>query len=139
MKKRGILSAAFAALLIGVATQANAQQRPQPVPTPQPAPTDGTTTAAGRHHYPPLRFPATAARYEIYVHFLLDTIRKAAGHRGITQGDVNKAVLTLKDCTSKIEADGYVTQNENQYCMNVFSSTLHELATPYLLQAEASH
>jgi len=135
--KRGLL---IAALLVGIAAQANAQQRPQPI-NPTPAP-DGTATTGGggtNHHYPPLKFPATAARYEIYVHFLLDTIRKAAGHRGITQGDVNKAVLTLKDCTSKIEADGYVTQGENQYCMGVFSSTMHELATPYILQAEGAH
>ena len=98
-----------------------------------------TTTPHVRHHYPPLVFPATAARYDVYASFMVDLIRKQAGHGPITQGDVNKAVLAMKDCTSKIEAKGYVTQADATACNQVLSRTLHEIATPYVMQYAATH
>jgi hypothetical protein len=123
-----------AGLLLTV--EAHAQQAmPQPLPQ-----TGGTTTTTHvRHHYPPLVFPATAARYDVYASFMVDLIRKQAGHGPITQGDVNKAVLVMKDCTSKIEAKGYVTQADATACNQVLSQTLHEIATPYVMQYAATH
>ena len=110
--------ALLVAALSTASVSATAQQRPQPI-----NPSDSSASASGHHHnLTPLRFPATAARYDQYIAFMLDTIRKLVGKGGVTQGDVNKFVLAVKDCASNVEADGVVTEWESRRCGDVMKA-----------------
>ncbi len=113
--------ALLAAALLTASVSATAQQRPQPI-----NPSDASSSSATGHHHnlTPLRFPATAARYEQYITFMLDTIRKLVGKGGVTQGDVNKFVLAVKDCASNAEADGVVTEWESRHCGEVMKANV---------------
>jgi hypothetical protein len=62
------------------------------------------------------RFPMTSAQYEHNVGKLLDVLHKAKPTGPITSGDLNKAILIVRDCASNAEADGVVTQKEAQFC-----------------------
>ena len=109
--------ALLVAALSTASVSATAQQRPQPI-----NPSDSSAATTHHHNLTPLRFPATAARYEQYVTFMMDTIRKLVGKGGVTQGDVNKFVLAVKDCASNAEADGVVTEWESRRCGDVMKA-----------------
>jgi hypothetical protein len=132
MKRAAVL---LMAVVMGVAVSASAQQRPAPLPVPIPS---NTGTASGHHgRLPVLRYPVSAAQYDQYSQFYIGLLRKAVGRQGITQGDVDKAILAIKDCAGRIEADGVVTRSESQYCRRVLREKIHELATPYLMKYAA--
>ena len=108
-------------LLQGV--QANAQQQ-QITPLPKPV-----------HPLPKLRhFPIPASDYEQYVQWYLQVLRTMPARYHVQQGEVDSVILLLKDCSSKVEADGYVTRREMDYCNNQMFAKIREIAAPYILQ-----
>ena len=118
-----------ASLIVGVLLvfafigTAEAQQRPTQIDS-----TTAPTTTTHYHHdtnpaLTRLRFPATAARYQLFISLMLDMARKAAGHNGVTPGDSNKAILAIRECAMNVEADGFVTQSESNYCLRVIRAT----------------
>jgi hypothetical protein len=137
--KRGPLLLALVMVTVGAV--ASAQNRPQPIPSGDDgnAQAASSTSATRPSHLPPMHYPATAWRYHKHVEFMLGLLQKAVGRAHVTQGDVNKVVLVLKDCAAHAEADGYVTREEGQHCQTVVYEKLHELATPYLIQYAAEH
>ena len=112
------------ALAIGMLLQgasANAQQR-MPLPKPD-------------HPLPRItRFPIPAAQYDQYVQYYLVVIRQLPARFHVAQSDADSIVLLVKDCASKVEADGYVTRSEMDYCHNIMMTKAHEVAAPYMLQ-----
>jgi hypothetical protein len=123
MKYLGLLAAV--ALSVSMVGTAAAQQMPQPLPTNG---TGGTHHVTVHQDISPLRFPATAARYEVFVSFMLDGIRKMSTSRGVvTQGDINKMVLQLKECAARVEANGTVTSAENASCIGILRTSLREI------------
>jgi hypothetical protein len=119
MKIRGLLLAG----IVFVALSADAQQAPQPLPQPQPLP-----NATGQQHQAPiLHFPITAARYHTYIGGVLSNFQRLVGSHGVTQGDLNKVSLRVKDCASTAEADGWVTANEFQHCSDVLDTAVEEV------------
>ncbi len=135
MKRLGLL---LGVLILGafvvLAQDASAQQRPTPVP----ATTHGSSIKPDRP-LPPLHFPTTAATYEAYVQFYLKMLREAGVRYHVDSGDTNKAILLLRDCASRVEADGYVTRNEARACHRQTMAMVHEIATPYMMQYAAEN
>ncbi len=109
------------ALVLGV-NVANAQQRPN---MPLPPPPKELKT---------LRFPAPAAKYDQVVQWYLGLIRQFPVRFHAAQADTDLLVLLVKDCASRIEADGIVTQGEHKYCERTILAKAHELMTPYMMQ-----
>jgi hypothetical protein len=64
-------------------------------------------------------FPMPAARYEATVSKVLEKLRHLRPTGPVTQSDINKAILLFRDCSSNIEADGYVTMGEMKHCNQV--------------------
>lgn len=127
---RRFLFASLVATTLMIGGSASAQQRPSPLPT-----GNGNSALKPENKLPPLRFPTTAATYEQYVQYWLKLVRTATTKYRVSQGDANKVVLHLKDCASRVEADGYVTRAEANYCRTTTMSMVHEIATPYMMQA----
>jgi len=122
MKRGAILAAA--AILFGVGI-ANAQHHNSPLPKPpEPLPKI-------------VHFPAPASQYDKYVQYYLTLLRSLPAKMNVKQGDVDVVILMLKDCASRVEADGIVTQNEAKYCETITMNKVHELATPYFMQQAA--
>jgi hypothetical protein len=118
------------ASIILVAISANAQQQPQPLPQQ----TDATEAAPKG---PPVfhTFPVTAARYHTWLNWILSYAQKANGKGPVTQGDVNKINLRMRDCATRVEADGYVTQSEYESCIHVFDRTMNEIILDHRLNS----
>ncbi len=122
MKLRGALLAA-AAVLFGVSVASAQHTSPLPKP-PEPLPKT-------------VHFPAPASQYDKYVQYYLVLLRSLPSRMNVRQADVDIVILLLKDCASRIEADGIVTQNEAKYCETITMNKVHELATPYVMQQAA--
>lgn len=126
--KRFLCITAVVSAMLFQGVQANAQQTHQHV-DPLPRPT---------HKLPPLQhFPVRAADYEQYVQYYLVVLRSLPGRYHMNPGDLDPVILNLKECSSKIEADGYVTRREMDYCHNQMITKMHEVAGPYILQHAA--
>jgi hypothetical protein len=133
MKK---LLAPFLALVMFAAVDASAQQRPQPLPTN----TGNTSTTGGdplHKPLPPLHYPAPASTYQAYVNFYAALLRQAGTKFNVAPGDIDKAMLLLKDCAARVQADGYVTLAEARYCRVLTMRKVHELAAPYMIKHAA--
>jgi len=63
-----------------------------------------------------VRFPMPAASYHLRIDRMLTMLRKARPVGPVSQGDLNKAILIIKDCAMRAEADGIVTQAEATGC-----------------------
>jgi hypothetical protein len=123
MKLRRALLAA-ATIIFGVSI-ASAQHTTSPLPKPpEPLPKF-------------VRFPAPASQYDKYVQYYMTLLRSLPSRMGVKQGDVDVVILLLKDCASRIEADGIVTQAESKYCETITMNKVHERATPYMMQQMA--
>lgn len=97
-------------------SQAEAQQQaPQPVP-------EQTAVAI-------TSWPTTAARYHVYVTWMIKEMSKLLGvpQAHVTQGDINKVALRVKDCEASVAADGIVTRNEFRMCERVWDQAFSEL------------
>jgi len=116
-----------------VVSSANAQQRPTPLPS-------GGGAGSGSalkpdHKLPTLHYPTPAATYEQYVQYYLKLIRAASSRYHVASADTNKVILFLRDCSARVEADGYVTEREAHYCNSQTMAMVHDIATPYIMQA----
>lgn len=132
----GLLAAVV--LLVGV--DASAQQRPEPVGGGEQQQQQQIDIPKPNQPLPVLRYPAPAANYERYVQYWLQLLRSMPSSRyHVAQVDVDSAVLMLKDCSARIEADGYVTRNEAKACRKQMMAKLHEIATPYMMQFAAEN
>ncbi len=125
--KRVVLLVALMLMVVGIPTANAQQQQVQPIPeVPKPD-----------HPLPLLRFPAPAATYDLYVQYWLQLIRTAGQRYHVGPGETDKVVLLVKDCAMRVEADGYVTQGEARDCRVMAMTKMHEIATPYIVQAAA--
>lgn len=73
----------------------------------------------------------TAARYEQVVSKTLDRLRAMPPIGPVSRGDINALILRIRDCSSAIEADGWVTQAEASRCnamiMGIIRQRRHEI------------
>lgn len=103
--KASFLGAGLLVTLVAAAPTASAQQHVQQQHT------QANPQVARLAHY-----PMPAATYHVHVDQLLGILRKAKPIGPITKADYDKAILMLKDCSSRAEADGVVTKAESKYC-----------------------
>jgi len=123
MKIRNALIAVF----VLVAVSANAQQRPEPI--------DNTDANAQNQHKIPIikHFPCTAAEYDKFIKWEMGMLQTTAARFPEMHAEFNKVVLRVRDCTSMVEADGYVTQSEFQFCDRRLEETIREIKRSYQL------
>jgi hypothetical protein len=74
--------------------------------------TTQTTQATPAPHF----FPMPAATYEVVISKALEKMRAVKPVGPMTQGDLNKVILLLRECASRAEADGIVTAAEMNGC-----------------------
>jgi hypothetical protein len=119
------LTLALVALVMLLPASTNAQQRPQPLNTDA---TTQTTTTTRLPHGAMRHWPMPAAQYQILIDTVLAGLTKALTKHPTLQGEANKIILLGRDCTSRAMADGYVTRNENRYCISVLRGAFKESA-----------
>ena len=100
--------------------------------------------SAQEHHFAPLpkppdgakqvRFPAPAAQYDKYIQWFVTLLRTLPARYNVPQSEGDVVIVLLKDCASRIEADGIVTKDESKYCENITMAKLHEIVTPYVME-----
>ena len=103
MKK--LLGVLAAGALLTQVNGASAQQK-WTIPGPQ------THQQAHNH----VHFPVSAAVYEVHISKALEKLRASRPIGPITQGDLNHTILILRECASRVEADGIVTVAEMNSC-----------------------
>ena len=118
----------YVAILVGAAmicgaSVASAQHMPLPPPPPE---------------FKSMRFPAPAAKYEKVVQWYLGLIRQIPSRFHATQADTDVVILVLKDCASRVESDGIVTEGESKYCERVTLAKVHELMVPYMMEQQGN-
>jgi len=73
------------------------------------------------------QFPMSADTYErTIVQKILTKARTMRPVGPVTQGDINGGILLVRDCASRVEADGIVTHAEFVYCGQVVANYQHE-------------
>jgi hypothetical protein len=116
---------------ITIALGASAQQLPQ-----QPTHHGQHLNPAG--HVIKNPYPMPAARYEITVSKSLQALRAMHPMGPITQGDINKALLLVRDCAMRVEADGIVTMGEMRMCNNMFADLKRQVSTQAMANSTTS-
>jgi len=106
MKK--LLGVLVAGILLTQVDGASAQQK-WTIPGPQ-------NTHAHQQGHAQVHFPISAAIYEVHISRALEKLRAARPIGPITQGDLNHTILILRECASRVEADGVVTVAEMNSC-----------------------
>ena len=131
---RAVGPVAFGAVLAFVfaASQAQAQQQiPQPLPA---GGNQGQQQTQQHQQIAITHWPTTAGQYHVYMTWMIKEMGKLVGaaHSPVTQGDINKVTLRLKDCEASVAADGIVTHNEFRMCERVFNQVTREIKLQYL-------
>ncbi|HEY1954220.1 MAG TPA: hypothetical protein VGH28_01370 [Polyangiaceae bacterium] len=113
-------------VVVALAVSANAQQRPEPLPT------EGDGSAQNQSKAPIINhFPCTSAEYDKFMKWQMGLLQQTASHFPQGPGEFNKVVLRMRECASKIELDGYVTQGEYEYCDRRLEETIREIELSY--------
>ncbi len=85
-----------------------------------------TTTTPPNPNAVKLPYPVSAARYEQFVSARLTMLRNARPIGPLSQGDINKVILLVRDCAMRVEADGVVTHNEMRQCNAIINTFTKE-------------
>lgn len=118
----------FLGILIGAslfcgATVAQAQHMPLPQAPPE---------------FKSMRFPAPATTYDKVVSWYVAMLRQVPARFHVAPGDADAVILVLKDCASRIESDGVVTEGESKYCERITLAKVHELMVPYMMEQQGN-
>ena len=128
MKK--LLGVLLSGVVLTFVSGASAQQK-WTIPGPQ-------NTHAHTQQHAQVHFPIPAAVYEAKISKALEKLRTARPIGPITQGDVNKVILLIRECASRVEADGYVTAAEMTSCNNVVARYKQTRAVEVMATTDSS-
>lgn len=127
MKK--LLGVLLAGVVLTSVDGASAQQK-WTIPGPQ------NTHAHTQHAQ--VHFPIPASVYELKISKALEKLRASRPVGPITQGDLNKVILLLRECASRVEADGYVTVAEMTSCNHVVYQYKQERLVEVMATSDSS-